>query len=158
MVKLSFYFQNNFKWLAKCLTSQVSGAFWSVPQPLISKGCLFPILSAGLQGFNPFPSANARSGSPFPPASSPASLPPSLIPKCCPPCWFLLCKLSHLILLLICLYGGNSPTPIPLSWGNKPPQYQGPPVPLMPDKALFCYICAWSHESLQVYSLVGGLV
>jgi hypothetical protein len=28
----------------------------------------------------------------------------------------------------------------------------------MPDKAILCYICGWSHGSLHVYSLVGGLV
>ena len=47
---------------------------------------------------------------------------------------------------------------IPLHWGIKPPQDQGPPLPLMPDKAILCYICIWSHGSLHVYSLVGGLV
>jgi hypothetical protein len=30
-----------------------------------------------------------------------------------------------------------------------------PPPPLMPDKAILCYICSWSHRSLHVYSLVG---
>jgi hypothetical protein len=29
---------------------------------------------------------------------------------------------------------------------------------LMTDKAILCYICSWSHGSLHVYSLVGGLV
>jgi hypothetical protein len=28
----------------------------------------------------------------------------------------------------------------------------------MPDKAILCYICGWSHASLHVYSLVGDLV
>jgi hypothetical protein len=28
----------------------------------------------------------------------------------------------------------------------------------MPDKAILCYICSWSHGSLHVYSMVGGLV
>ena len=28
----------------------------------------------------------------------------------------------------------------------------------MPNKAILCYICSWSHVSLNVYSLVGGLV
>ena len=28
----------------------------------------------------------------------------------------------------------------------------------MSDKAILCYICSWSHGSLHVYSLVGGLV
>jgi hypothetical protein len=47
---------------------------------------------------------------------------------------------------------------IPLHWGIKPSQGQGPLLPLMPDKAILCYICSWSHGSLHVYSLVGGLV
>jgi hypothetical protein len=29
---------------------------------------------------------------------------------------------------------------------------------LISSKAIFCYICTWSHGSLHVYSLVGGLV
>jgi hypothetical protein len=29
---------------------------------------------------------------------------------------------------------------------------------LMTDLAILCYICSWSHGSLQVYSLVGSLV
>jgi hypothetical protein len=40
----------------------------------------------------------------------------------------------------------------------KPPQDQGPPLPLMPDKAILYYIRSWSHWSLHVYSLLGGLV
>ena len=28
----------------------------------------------------------------------------------------------------------------------------------MPNKAILCYIYSWSHGSLYVYSLVGGLV
>ena len=31
-------------------------------------------------------------------------------------------------------------------------------LPLMPDKAILCYICSWSHGFLHVYSLVGGLL
>jgi hypothetical protein len=46
----------------------------------------------------------------------------------------------------------------PLLWGIKPPQDQGPPLPLTADKAILCYICTWSHGSLPVHSLVGGLV
>jgi hypothetical protein len=38
------------------------------------------------------------------------------------------------------------------------PQNQGSLLPLLPDKAILCYICGWSHGSLHVYSLVGGLV
>ena len=56
----------------------------------------------------------------------------------------------------------HTPSPhhpsIPLHWGIEPSQDQGPPLPLMPDKAILCYICGWSHGSLHVYSLVGGLV
>jgi hypothetical protein len=47
---------------------------------------------------------------------------------------------------------------IPLCWGIKLPQDQGPPIPLMPNKAILCYICIWSNGSLHVYPLVGGLV
>ena len=31
-------------------------------------------------------------------------------------------------------------------------------LPLMSVKAILCYICGWSHGSLHVYFLVGGLV
>jgi hypothetical protein len=47
---------------------------------------------------------------------------------------------------------------IPLCWGIKPPQDQGSPLPLMSHKAIFYYICGWSHRRTQLYSLVGGLV
>jgi len=47
---------------------------------------------------------------------------------------------------------------IPLHWGIKPSQDQGPLLPLLPNKAILCYICSWSHESVHVYSLVDGLV
>jgi hypothetical protein len=40
---------------------------------------------------------------------------------------------------------------IPLHWGIKPSQDQGPPLPLMPDNAILCYICSRSHGSLHVY-------
>jgi hypothetical protein len=57
----------------------------------------------------------------------------------------------------------NHPLPlpcpgIPLHWGIKPSQDQGPLLSLMSNKAIFCYICSWSHGSLHVYSLLGGLV
>ena len=44
----------------------------------------------------------------------------------------------------------HPPTPaslpcIPLHWGIGPSQDQGPLLPLMPDKAIICYICSWSH-------------
>jgi hypothetical protein len=45
---------------------------------------------------------------------------------------------------------------IPLHWG--PSQDQGPLLSLMSHNAILCYICGWSHGSLHVYSLVGGLV
>jgi hypothetical protein len=47
---------------------------------------------------------------------------------------------------------------IPLYWGIEPSQDHGPLLPLMSDNIILCYICSWSHGSLQVYSLVGGLV
>jgi hypothetical protein len=46
----------------------------------------------------------------------------------------------------------------PLHWDIKPSQDQGPLLPLMPDKAILWYICNWTHGSLHVHSLVGGLV
>jgi hypothetical protein len=46
---------------------------------------------------------------------------------------------------------------IPLCWGIKSPQNQGLPHPLMPDKAILCYICNWRHGSPHAYSLIGGL-
>ena len=45
---------------------------------------------------------------------------------------------------------------IPLHWGIKPSQNQGPLLPLMPDKAILCCIYSWSHGSHHVYSSVGG--
>ena len=47
---------------------------------------------------------------------------------------------------------------IPLQMGIEPSRDQGPVLPLIPDKAIFCYICSWSHGSLHVYSFVDGLV
>jgi hypothetical protein len=52
-------------------------------------------------------------------------------------------------------------TSLPLalpSWSIESLQDRGPPLPLMPDKAILCYISSWSHGSLHVYSLVGDLV
>ena len=43
---------------------------------------------------------------------------------------------------------------IPLHWGIKPSQDQGPLLPLMSKKAILCYICSWSHASLHGYCLV----
>ena len=45
-----------------------------------------------------------------------------------------------------------------LRWGIKPPQDQGHLLPLMLNKAIFCYICSWSHEYLHEYTLISGLV
>jgi hypothetical protein len=47
---------------------------------------------------------------------------------------------------------------IPLHWGTEPSQDQGPLLPLMSNNAILCCMCIWSHWSLHVYSLVGGLV
>jgi hypothetical protein len=47
---------------------------------------------------------------------------------------------------------------IPLPWDIKPSQDQEPLLPLMTYMAILCYICCWSHGSLHVYSLDGGLV
>jgi hypothetical protein len=32
-----------------------------------------------------------------------------------------------------------------LYWVIKPPQGQGTPLPVMPDKIILCYIHSWSH-------------
>ena len=47
---------------------------------------------------------------------------------------------------------------IPLCWDIILPQDQELPLPLMSDKAIFCYICIWSHGAFPVYFFVGGLV
>jgi hypothetical protein len=69
----------------------------------------------------------------------------------------------HPLLAPLCLYEGASrPThSLPphrssssLCWGNRPPQYQGPLIPLMSRP----HICIWSYGFLPVHSLVGGLV
>ena len=46
----------------------------------------------------------------------------------------------------------------PSVWGIEHSQDQAPLLPLKPDTAILCYICGWSHGSLHVYSLIGGLV
>jgi hypothetical protein len=54
-----------------------------------------------------------------------------------------------------------TPTPHPgiiLHWVIEPSHDQGPLLPLMSNKAILCYIGGWSHGSLHVYYLVGGLV
>ena len=45
---------------------------------------------------------------------------------------------SKRVIPLISTY---SPFRIPLCWGIKSPEYQWPSLPLMPDKAVLCYIC-----------------
>jgi hypothetical protein len=66
----------------------------------------------------------------------------------------------------LCLYEGASPpthtqishrSSIPLHWGIKPPGNQGSPLPLPPEKTILCYICIWSHRSLQIHSVVDSL-
>jgi hypothetical protein len=47
---------------------------------------------------------------------------------------------------------------IPLLWGIKPRQAQGPLLLLMSNKVILCHICSQSHGSLHVYSLVCGPV
>jgi hypothetical protein len=76
---------------------------------------------------------------------------------------------SHNFPLLppFCLYEG-APLPthpllphhssIPLHWGIKPPWDQGLPLTLMSGETILCYLCIWSHGSLHVHTLVGGLV
>jgi hypothetical protein len=54
------------------------------------------------------------------------------------------------------LFCPNVPTS-PLHLGIKLPWVQGPPLPLLSDKAILCYICFWNHGSLQVHSSVVDL-
>ena len=46
----------------------------------------------------------------------------------------------------------------PYTFPLEPLQDQASLLPLMTDKAIFCYLCGWSHGSFLVYSLVGDLV
>jgi hypothetical protein len=62
--------------------------------------------------------------------------------KCYPLSWFPLCKPPSLSPLTLLLWESSPTHPllphcssIPLHWGIKPSQDQGPPLPLMPDKA-----------------------
>ena len=62
--------------------------------------------------------------------------------------------LAHPSFLLLwgCAPTHLSPLPcpcIPLHWGFEPSQDQGPLLPLMPYKAIFCYIGGWSNGSLH---------
>ena len=45
-----------------------------------------------------------------------------------------------------------------LHWGIEPSQDQRALFQVMPDKAILCYICNWSHKLLHVYTWVDGLV
>jgi len=80
---------------------------------------------------------------------------------CYPLSWF---PLSRPLLLLL---GGCSPshppTPTSTPWhsptlGNRAFTGSRAFLLLTSDKATLCYICSWSHGSLHVYSLFGGLV
>ena len=52
----------------------------------------------------------------------------------------------------------SHPSSISLLWGNVTPQDHGSPLPLMPDKAILCYKCSWSHGLTHINSLVVDLV
>ena len=93
----------------------------------------FPYLHFKCYSLSLSPLPNPLIPSPFPVSMSAFPLP--LIP-------------SHLPTLAI-LYNDQA---------IEPSQVQGPPLPLMPGKAILCYICSWSHGFLHVQSLVGGLV
>ena len=78
-----------------------------------------------------------------------------------------LLQLTHSIPPPLCLCEGApppthsflpQPSSIPLHWGIKSPQDQGPLLPLMSDKVILCYICGRSHGSLHAYSLVDSLL
>ena len=67
--------------------------------------------------------------------------------------------------ILLLLWGCTPPTNpllphchhIPLHRTIEPSRDQGPLLRLMPNKAILCYRCGWSHGSLHVYSLVDVL-
>ena len=71
---------------------------------------------------------------------------------------------SHLSLILWGCSNTHQPTPPSLPLTSPPLGHRaliGPRaslLPLIPDKVILCYICCWSHGSLHVYSLLGGLV
>ena len=86
--------------------------------------------------------------------------------KCCPPS---LCPLPNPLIPSpspLPLRGGTPPThtlqhqpsTIPLHWDIKPPQNQRSPLPLIPDKAVLCYICTWSHGPIPYTFFFDGLV
>ena len=70
---------------------------------------------------------------------------------------------SHLSLLLLGCSPTHMTTPasslcILYCWVIEPSQDHEPPLPLIADKVILGYICSWSHESLHMSSLFGGLV
>jgi hypothetical protein len=69
-----------------------------------------------------------------------------------PPIYLLLCGCSPLTHLLPPHCPG-----IPLHWGIEPSKDQELLLPLLPYRAILCYICSWSNGSLHV-SLIGCLV
>ena len=80
---------------------------------------------------------------------------------------FLVLPLNSLILSPkpLILWGCSSTHPLPppcpgifLDWGMEPSQDRGPLFPLMPNQAILCSICNWSHESLHVHSSFGVIV
>jgi hypothetical protein len=87
--------------------------------------------------------------------------------KCYPSYWFSL-QISPILVPLLPAsmrvflhrptYSHLTALAIPLYWSIMPSQDQGPPLPLLSDKAILCYIYGKSHRSLHVYSLVAGLV
>jgi hypothetical protein len=62
------------------LTSQISDAFWRFPLTCSFLKLPVSILSAGPQGFSPFPSLNTRSGSPPHIPPTPSTFPPRFLP------------------------------------------------------------------------------
>jgi hypothetical protein len=84
--------------------------------------------------------------------------------KCYPLSWFTPQKLPIPSPFLLLLWGCAPTEPhTPVSspshsstLGHR--AFTEPLLPLLPEKAILCYICGWSHGSLHVYSLVGGLV
>jgi hypothetical protein len=85
-------------------------------------------------------------------------LPPFLVSPLESPCPIPPPPASMSVLPLLSTHSCLTNPSIPLHWGIEPSQDQGPLLPLMPHKAILCYMCSWSHGSLLVNSLVGGLL
>jgi hypothetical protein len=67
-----------------------------------------------------------------------------------PPIPFPLPFVSKMVLFYPLIHSYLNPHASPLHWDNKPPQDQGPPLPLMPDKAILQHmeLEPWTHPCI----------